>query len=208
MNFLRRLLRRISEPEGSRLLREAFLIVEYAEQIDDLERAAELLRQSVSIEPDNPDAWNELAFVLARIQQPDEALHAAERAVALNSDNPKFHNAVMGIQFGNVRRAASRSEARPVLKRLLCNQWELAGRFPDYAAVQLGIAELLAGSGANEADWEAAIDRACALYEAESVMGANIGTTADRLSGVLQAQRMKCIEVADWWKRLPEFPES
>lgn len=203
MNMFGALIGRFVEPKGKRLLRKAFWIVERARGREDIERAVPLLEEAAALAPNSPDVWNELAFVLGRLGRLGEALAAASKAAELCPEHPKFHNAVVGISLDMARLSKTREEAAPRLDRALADMRALAARFPAYPPVRLGIAEVLASLGRPEQDWNAEIDTACTLYEKEDRMGANVETTAKRLSTVLQNARSKCHASAEWWKRLP-----
>ncbi|MEI6614469.1 MAG: hypothetical protein WCL37_06195, partial [Chrysiogenales bacterium] len=145
----------------------------------------------------------ELAIVQGHLGKLEEALNAAERAVSLCPNHPKYHNAVAGIQLDLARRCKTRTDANSYLARALQYKDRLIREFPNYPPAHLGRAAILAASGAKEADWEAEIDEACKLYEQQSVMGAGIETSSERLKIVLQNCRMKCLEAAAWWQKLP-----
>ena len=80
----------------------------------DLAGAVEHLRRVVEISPDNPQALNNLAYLLAEYRQkPDEALAYAEKAHELAPDNPELADTLGWVLY----RKGLYREALPQLER-------------------------------------------------------------------------------------------
>ncbi len=187
-----------------RLLKRAFDMVERARNREDLERARPLLEEASRLDPDNPHVWNELAFVCGHTGHIEIAVEAGRHAVRIEPDNAKFHNAVLGNREKLIMRAKSRAEAGPQMRQLLVECEALLARFASYPPLHLCHADLLAATGAPEADWSRELDRACALYTEQDRLGSGMETNAKGLANVLRNGRERCQSRADWWRKLPE----
>ena len=190
---------------ASRLLRKAFWIVDKARNKAKMESAIPLLKEAAILDPGNPHIWNETAFVLGRLGREAEAIAAASQAVRIAPNEPKFHNAVVGISFHSIIRAKpARKVAEPRLKATIREMEGLIQRWPDYPAFHLGHAEALAASGAPETAWEAALDRAANIYDGQVVMADGLKTSGERLREVLRSSRTQCLNNARWWTGLAD----
>ena len=200
-----RLLDWFRRARASRLLREAFWIIDKARDKAKMESAIPLLKEASILDPGNPHIWNETAFVLGRLGREEEAIEAALQAVRIAPNEPKFHNAVAGIRFHSIIRAKpARKVAEPKLKEAVREMEGLIQRWPAYPAFHLGHAEALAASGAPEKAWNEALDRAAYIYDGQVVMADGVKTSGERLREVLRSSRTQCLNYARWWANLAD----
>lgn len=58
--------------------------------LQDYQRAEQAFKRAIDIDPDRPEAWNNVAFALAEQGKKQQAIEAVERAITLQPDNKDY----------------------------------------------------------------------------------------------------------------------
>lgn len=180
---------------------KAFYLVEggnYASAID-------LLKQAIKMDPSCGDAYNELAFIYGKIEgNLDVAEVYAQKAVECDPNNPKFYNAVNGIQLVRAKRFKTRREIREIMRRKLQEIQRNIDNNPSYPPAYLIKAVALALNGEPKNIWETELRRAEDLYLQHGISGAGLPLTADLIKIIIARNYNQCLEMNTYWNNIPE----
>jgi tetratricopeptide (TPR) repeat protein len=183
------------------LTNQAFQLVERGEY----DSAVRLLRQAIRIDPLCGHAHNELAYIYGRIRGDlDLAEEHARRAVECDPSNPKFYNAINGIQLDRAKGLKTRREVRDSMRQRLQEVQRNIDNDPAYSPAYLTKAVALALSGEPKDIWEAELDRAEQLYEQRKISAAGLPLTPYLIKGIIARNHNLCLEMSSYWESLPK----
>ncbi len=190
-----------NEMAAAGLANKAFHLVEQGKY----DSAIELLRQAIKIDPLCGDAYNELAFIYGRVKSDlDLAEEYARLAVECDPGNPKFYNAINGIQLMRVKRLRTRREIRESVGQRLQEIQHNIDKAPSYPPAYLAKATVLALNGEPTHIWEAELRHAEELYSQRSISAAGLPLTPDLVSNIITRNHNLCLEMSSYWASLPE----
>lgn len=184
-----------------KLTNQAFLMVELGKY----DRAIETLKKAVECDPTYAHAHNELAFVYGKYKRDfDLAEASARRAIELDPHQPKFYNAIIGIQLDRAKQLKTRSEIRADVAERLQQINESIAANPKYPPTYLQKAAALAQRGEHESVWQGELESASKLYLDGGMSGAGLPITPDGASTIIDRCKSECQELKKYWDGLPE----
>lgn len=204
MRFFKRPRERKVQGTGraAELTAQAFHLVE-AGQYD---KSIHLLQQAIQVDPEFGDAYNELAFVYGRmLGELDVAEEYALRAVEIDPGNPKFQNAVSGIELARAKRLASRQQIREAMRRRLKHLERTIDENPEYPTLHLAKATALALNGEPREVWEPELRLGEKLYlDRGTSVSSNEPITPEAVATIVARTEHDCIEMNKHWENAPE----
>ena len=166
------------------------------------EKALEPLKKAIETDPTYEHAYNERAFVLARLQRFDEAAESARNAISLAPHVPKFRMALIGIGLDEVGLQKSRQSRKRSGETYYSAIEDITRLFPGYPSGFLAQATLRAMTGAGQSLWEASLSEAAGAYFKMKVMSSGEDASEAEIAKAMKGNIMKCLELAREWDRL------
>lgn len=183
------------------LTNKAFHLVERGEY----DSAIETLKQAIKIDSLCGDAYNELAFIYGKIGGDlNLAEEYAWRSVECEPQNPKFYNAINGIQLARVTRLKTRPEIRKSMEQRLQEIQRNIENNPSYPPAYLMKAVALALNGKSKDIWEAELKRAEHLYLESGISGAGLQLMPDQIKNIIARNYNQCLEMSRYWDSVSE----
>jgi len=187
--------------KAAELTNKAFHLVGRGEY----DSAITLLKQAILTDDLCGDAYNELAFIYGKIGGDlDRAEEYALRAVECDPGNPKFLNAINGIQLARITGLKTRREIRKSLDLKLQEIQRYIENNPSYPPAYLMKAVTLALNGKPRDKWEAELNMAEQLYLKHGKSGAGLQVTPDHIKNIIARNYKQCLEMSSYWDSTPE----
>jgi len=168
----------------------------YLVEVGDLESAKKLLELAISIDPKYCHAHNELAHIYFRTGQFDLGEKSARLAIDCDPQNPKFYNNLMANLVGQIKTFKTKKEVAASVKERLKQIDNTIELHPNYPALHLTKATLLALGGKSQAVWEAELAIAQGLYEEQNHI------PLFQVEMIIAQNKSVCLEMAQHWQHL------
>lgn len=181
--------------------KKAFYLVEQGKY----DSAIDLLKKAIEIDPLCGDAYNELAFIYVKMMGDlDHAEEYARQAVECDPNNPKFYNAIIGIQVARAKRFKARREIRESMRQRLQEIQRYIDNNPSYPPAHLTKAAMLALIGEPKHIWDTELRHAEELYLQRGISAAGLPLTAGLVKNIIARNYNQCLEMSTYWNNLPE----
>lgn len=176
----------------------------YAVEQENSDFAIILLNQAIKQNPKLGHAYNELAYIYNKIKQdPEVAEKYAQIAVQCDPANPKFHNALSGIQLARMKKLSSKTEILDKVRKHLEQIEESLRLSPGNPSSYLSKALFFALSGKAPAIWEEQLNKAEKLYLRQLKEGTPKGLECSHIKTIIHSNKEECQNLNDHWEKLP-----
>ncbi len=151
-----------------------------------------------------PDAgiYNEKGFVLKYLGRFEEALEAAEAAVRLAPNDPKYQMSVLVLSLFLNRSYSTLEKRREANAKLFPKAEKMIDQFPWYPGAYHLKAELQAASGAPQSQWESTLSEGAYVYQNRKMMSSGQQANEGELNRILYKSTVACMQRAREWEAM------